>query len=110
MILTQTTSGSILTVLSLQKVPTCGDLTLQPGLDVQLHLVLLALSLQVSPDLGQLLLHVATRLCIWANSVPKRASDSHSEFCRPKKEGKRLKVIDPFLSLFRKTKIGRAHV
>lgn len=49
----------ILAVLALQKFPVRGNLALQPGLDVQQHLVLLVLSLQVSPDLGQLLLHVA---------------------------------------------------
>lgn len=41
------------------KVPVCGNLALQPGLDIQQHLVLLVLLLQVRRDLRQLLLHVA---------------------------------------------------
>lgn len=53
------TLGYTLAVLALQKFPVCVDFALQPGLDVQQHLVLLILPLQVTPDLGQLLLHIA---------------------------------------------------
>ncbi|KAG8512924.1 LOW QUALITY PROTEIN: hypothetical protein J0S82_010804, partial [Galemys pyrenaicus] len=42
-----------------KKGPVRVDLALKPGLDVQQHLVLLVLPLQVTPDLGQLLLHGA---------------------------------------------------
>ena len=48
-----------LAVLALQQAAVGGDLRLQPGLDVQQHLVLLVLPLQVTADLGQLGLHVA---------------------------------------------------
>ena len=43
--------------LSVQQPPVLCDLHLQPGLDVQQHLVLVSLALQVVPQLGQLLLH-----------------------------------------------------
>ena len=48
-----------LAVLALQQAPVGVDFALQPGPDVQQHLVLLVLPLQVSPDLRQLLLHGA---------------------------------------------------
>ena len=47
-----------LAVLTLQQAPVRVDLTLQSGLDVQQHLVLLVLPLQVTPDLRQLGLHI----------------------------------------------------
>lgn len=49
----------LLAVLALQQPPVRVDLTLQPGPHIQQHLVLLVLTLQVSPDLRQLSLHVA---------------------------------------------------
>lgn len=48
----------LLAVLALQETPVRIDLTLQPGPDIQQHLVLLVLTLQVSPDLTKLGLHV----------------------------------------------------
>lgn len=53
-----TPSSNSLAVLALQQAPVRVDLTLQPGPDVQQHLVLLVLTLQVSPDLTKLGLHV----------------------------------------------------
>lgn len=50
--------GSSLGVLALQRPPVCVDLTLQPGPDIQQHPVLVALPLQVTADLPQLVLHV----------------------------------------------------
>lgn len=47
-----------LAVLALQQAPVRVDLTLQPGPDIQQHLVLLVLTLQVSPDLTKLGLHI----------------------------------------------------
>ena len=47
-----------LAVLALQQAPVRVDLTLQPGPDIQQHLVLLVLPLQVTPDLRQLGLHI----------------------------------------------------
>ena len=45
-------------VLAVQQPLVCVDLTLQPGLGVQQHLILLVLPLQVAADLSQLVLHV----------------------------------------------------
>ena len=48
-----------LAVLALQQAPVRVDLTLQTRPNVQQHLVLLVLTLQVSPDLTKLGLHIA---------------------------------------------------
>ena len=48
-------------VLALQQPPVCVDLTLQPGLGVQQHLLLLVLPFEIAADLGQLLLHIISQ-------------------------------------------------
>ena len=54
----QTLAQYSLAVLAIQQPPVRVDLTLQPGLGVQQHLILLVLPLQVAADLSQLVLHV----------------------------------------------------
>lgn len=49
----------LLAVLAVQQALVRGDLALQPGLDVQQHLVLVVLPLQVTANVSQLGLHVA---------------------------------------------------
>lgn len=55
---TETLPRHSLAVLALQQTPVRVNLTLQPGLDIQQHLVLLVLSLQVTADVSQLRLHI----------------------------------------------------